>query len=166
MKTHNHQIRAEDASRSIKDLVFNQWRNTASSSSSSSSCESRTDTTKLLNLIDFYLPYFPLERIHIVTLFERLLQARAQHAKGPLGLSWDPRLPGFLADKVDYEGGLPIEGAKEVRAVMTRYVSSALRAWEREHLHGEDVHGTLHLSPPRSPLHTELQVKLLVGKKQ
>lgn len=93
-----------------------------------------------------------------MTLFERLLQARAARAEG--GLSWDPRLPGFLADRVDYEGGLPIEGAKEVRAVMTRYVSSALRAWGRAH-EGQEVQGTLWLGPPGGPLHTELQVKLI-----
>lgn len=31
--------------------------------------------------------------------------------------------------QVDFEGGHPIEGAKEVSTVMTRYVSRALRLW-------------------------------------
>lgn len=143
------QITAEDASRAIKDLIFSQWL--------AAGCESRTDTTKLLNLVDFYLPYFPLERAHIQALFERLLEARAA-SEGPL--SWDPRLPAFLAGRVDYEGGYPIEGAKEVRAVMTRYVSTALRAWARDH---ELVEGTrVHLAPPRGPLDTELRVTVVV----
>ena len=128
--------------------MFSRW--------TEAGCESRTDTAKLLNLVDFYLPYFPLERGHIEALFERLLVARAA-AEGPL--SWDRRLPAFLAGRVDYEGGYPIEGAKEVRAVMTRYVSTALRAWTRDH--GAPEGRRLHLAPPRTPLHTELRVTLV-----
>lgn len=127
--------------------MFSQWVAT--------DCETRTDTVKLLNLVDFYLPYFPLERRHLEALCERLLQARAA-IEGPL--SWDRRLPAFLAGRVDYEGGYSIEGAKEVRAVMTRYVSTALRAWARDH--GPREGRRLHLAPPGSPLHTELRVTL------
>jgi hypothetical protein len=33
--------------------------------------------------------------------------------------------------QVDYEGGFPIEGAKEVSTVMTRHVSRQLRSWSQ-----------------------------------
>ena len=37
--------------------------------------------------------------------------------------------PGGLNAQVDFDGDFPIEGAKEVATIMTRYVSRALRHW-------------------------------------
>ncbi len=51
---HRGKVRAEDAQRVLKDLVFDLWR--------SDECEERSDTLKLLALVDFYLPFLPLER--------------------------------------------------------------------------------------------------------
>ena len=34
-----------------------------------------------------------------------------------------------MSSQVDFEGAYPIEGAKEVGTLMTRYVSRALRPW-------------------------------------
>ncbi len=38
----------------------------------------------------------------------------------------------LLGVQVDFEGPYPIEGAKEVGTLMTRYVSRALRAWSSQ----------------------------------
>ena len=81
------QVSAEDAQRVLKDLMFSAWRgreegNAASSGADSSggegsglrapaggraeACrEARADTLKMLALVDFYLPFLPLERRHI-----------------------------------------------------------------------------------------------------
>jgi hypothetical protein len=33
--------------------------------------------------------------------------------------------------QVDFDGAHPLEGAKEVKSLMTRYVTRALRAWSK-----------------------------------
>ena len=54
----------------LKDLIYDIWTETA--------CESPTDTLKLMSLVDFYLPFLPLEREHIRALFDMRLQAGFQ----------------------------------------------------------------------------------------
>ena len=46
------QMKPEASSKLLKDLVLKHW--------ASGHCEDYMDTRKLLNLITFYLPYFPL----------------------------------------------------------------------------------------------------------
>ena len=48
------QITPERAERALRDLVFSSWRR--------SPCEEYPDTLKMISLIDFFLPYFPLQR--------------------------------------------------------------------------------------------------------
>lgn len=123
-------IAPEHAQRHLKDLVFSRWQGQG--------CEQRTDTLKMVGLVDFFLPFFPLERQHVEQLFELRLQEKAATVAKDVcggsggdacrvGLTWDASVVKFLTDKVDFEGLYPIEGGKEVGTVMTRYVSRPVR---------------------------------------
>ena len=48
------QVDAEQATKVLKDLVFSLW--------AQGQCEDYTDTRKMLGLISFFLPYFPLRQ--------------------------------------------------------------------------------------------------------
>ena len=84
----------EAAQRALKDLVFQRWLDEA--------CEQRADTLKSIGLVDFFLPFLPLERSHLVALFE----ARLHERRGVLrraqrtDLAWEPDVVHFLADRV------------------------------------------------------------------
>ena len=89
------QISAEEAQKVLKDLVFSMW--------TSDECEERTDTLKMLALVDFFLPFLPLERPHIVQLFDMRLQDRRRALtaeKLAADLTWTPEVVQFLADRV------------------------------------------------------------------
>ena len=47
------------ASKVLKDLVFSLW--------TQGDCEDYTDTRKMLGLISFFLPYFPLRYMRLCT---------------------------------------------------------------------------------------------------
>ena len=68
MKSCCLQISAEECQKLLKDTLFSTW--------SESACESTVDTVKLMSLVDFYLPFFPLERKHISQLFQMKLEER------------------------------------------------------------------------------------------
>ncbi len=55
-----------------------------------------------VGLIDFFLPFFPLERRHVRQLFEARLAARAAELLRDAGadLTWAPDVIDFLTDKV------------------------------------------------------------------
>jgi hypothetical protein len=61
---------AEEAERRLRDAVFARWRRDG--------CEAYEDTLKLVSLVDFFLPYFPLERRHVDELIGRALKERAR----------------------------------------------------------------------------------------
>lgn len=88
----------EAAQRALKDLVFQRWLDEA--------CEQRADTLKSIGLVDFFLPFLPLERRHLVALFEaRLRERRAALRRAQrTDLAWEPDVVHFLADRV---GPLP-----------------------------------------------------------
>lgn len=95
------QISAEESQRLLKDLLFSLW--------TKSSCESTVDVLKLLSLIDFYLPFFPLEREHIRQLFRMKLKERQTEilkASNHL-LEWDEAVIDFLTSKVIHSGTIP-----------------------------------------------------------
>jgi hypothetical protein len=78
----------------VRELVFSHWQG--------SGCESYEDTLKFTSLIEFYLPYFPLEAPHLAELVRRGLAARGaelEKAKG-LALVWGEDVIKFLVDKV------------------------------------------------------------------
>lgn len=88
------QVSAEAAGQTLKNLVFDTWRD--------GGCEGFADTAKSVGLVDFYLPFFPLERQHIQQLFDLKLGERvaAAHAEGLPEVSWHPSVVDFLTDKV------------------------------------------------------------------
>lgn len=116
-------ISAEEAQRVLKDLIFQTW--------AAGDCESHADTLKMVGMIDFFLPYLPLEAGHMRRLFHMRLrdEARALRGRHRCRLTWGPAELDFLVSKVDFEGSYTIEGAKEVSTVMTRHVSRLLRPW-------------------------------------
>ena len=78
----------------LKDLVFSGW--------AADGCEERADTLKMVSLVDFFLPFLPLERRHIEILFQMRLQetaAQLQRAQS-VRLEWAPEIISFLTDKV------------------------------------------------------------------
>jgi hypothetical protein len=88
------QITPEEAQRVLKDLVFSGW--------AADGCEARADTLKMVSLVDFFLPFLPLERRHIETLFQmRLNETAAQLRRAQsVTLVWTPDIIKFLTDKV------------------------------------------------------------------
>ena len=87
------QITPEDAQRVLKDLVFSTW--------AADGCEARADTLKMVSLVDFFLPFLPLERRHIEALFHmRLEETAAQLRRSQsVQLTWTPDIITFLTDK-------------------------------------------------------------------
>lgn len=89
------QISAEEAQKVLKDLVFSMW--------AAVDCEDRTDTLKMLALVDFFLPFLPLERPHIEQLFNMRLRDRRRTLlaeKQAANLTWTPDVVQFLTDRV------------------------------------------------------------------
>lgn len=82
----------------MRDLVFAHWQ--------SAGCEAFEDTLKMTSLVDFYVPYFPLERPHVAELARRQLAARGAElrARKGLDLEWDEAVVKFLVGKVSWAG--------------------------------------------------------------
>lgn len=101
--------------------MFTAWR--------TEGCEAYEDTLKMTSLVDFFLPYLPLEAPHLRQLLVRGLQRRgaALAADKRLTLAWDDRALEFLLSKVEFDGRYPLEGAKQVESVLTRYTARILR---------------------------------------
>ena len=78
----------------LKDLMFTIW--------AEGSCESATDTVKLLSLVDFYLPFLPLERDHLRQLTRMRLRERQAEVLKATGdtLTWSEEVIEFLTAKV------------------------------------------------------------------
>ncbi|KAL6766902.1 hypothetical protein ACKKBG_A37835 [Auxenochlorella protothecoides x Auxenochlorella symbiontica] len=117
------EVTAEQAQRVLKDLIFERWERQA--------CEDRTDTLKMVGLVDIFLPFFPLEASHLRALFEARLERRSQAlAQAGVGrLMWDAAVLDFLISHVEFDGAYPLEGAKEVAVVLTKTVSRPVRRW-------------------------------------
>jgi hypothetical protein len=88
------QVTAEAAQRMLKDLIYEIW--------TAEACESPTDTLKLMSLVDFYLPFLPLERDHIRSLFiMRLRERQAEvHKATKDTLTWCDEVLDLLVSKV------------------------------------------------------------------
>lgn len=118
-------IKPEQVQHMLKDIVFEQWY--------SEGCEDRIDTLKMVGHVDHFLPFFPLEKEHIKSIFELRLRKRSDELREQkLGaLHWDESITDFLAGKVQYENGFAIDGGKEVGTLMTAYVTYPVRKWTR-----------------------------------
>lgn len=154
---HLVQVTAEEAERRLRDLVFTRWQG--------SQCEDYEDTLKMTSLIDFYLPYFPLERPHVAELTHRVLLQRGKEllAHKRVRLKWDDAVVQFLVGRVEFAGPYPMDGAKGVDAVVTRYVARLLRrvqpqrvanmtlALSAQALDDTELHADLQLTQPELP---------------
>lgn len=120
----------QEAQRALKDMVFQVWQQQG--------CEDFSDSQKLLRSIDFFLPFYPLEKIHIEKLFRKKLDglrySAAEEFKGigNVTLVYTPDIIEYLVNKVEFDGKYPIEGGKEVQTVTTGYLSRPYRLWVRE----------------------------------
>lgn len=118
-------ISSVKAQQLLKDLVYLRWL--------SEKCEETADTLKMVSLVDFFLPFFPLERVHIEELFQKRIQYKINSMKSQrvipkdCRIEWNKEVIDFLTNKVEFNGLYPIEGGKEVATMMSRYVSRPLR---------------------------------------
>mmetsp|Transcript_31063 Transcript_31063/g.68966 ORF Transcript_31063/g.68966 Transcript_31063/m.68966 type:complete len:225 (+) Transcript_31063:187-861(+) len=114
-------ITPEAAERLLRNLVLDSWLR--------SGCEAYEDALKFTSLVDFFLPYFPLQRRQVEALMEMQVSdwaAELWHQKHT-AMQWDSRVITFLVDKVDFDGEYPLEGAKQVASVATRYIARLVR---------------------------------------
>jgi hypothetical protein len=122
-------IDMRDAQKALKDMVFVMWQEQG--------CEEFSDSQKLIRSIDHFLPFYPLEREHIVELFHKKLKGYGDAGRSEFGGSVDlmcddqcvKEVIPFLLDKVEFDDGYPIEGGKEVNTVSTGYLSRPFREW-------------------------------------
>eukprot|EP00798_Chlamydomonas_sp_ICE-L_P008143 gene8143-1391_t len=91
-------VSPEHVDRVLRDLVFGALQ--------ASGCESYEDSLRFTSLVDFFLPYLPLQRPQVLTLMERAMQnwaASLWHDKFTV-LEWEPEIIAFLVDKADFDG--------------------------------------------------------------
>lgn len=132
-------IDMDGVQRALKDMVFTMWQK--------QKCEGFSDSQKLLRNMDFFLPFYPLERKHIEKLFAMRLGSFAETAlsHGAV-LTYNTSLVDFLANRVEFDGRYPIEGGKEVNTVTTGYLSRPFRLFlqsledSKEKNHAGDTH--------------------------
>jgi hypothetical protein len=116
------QVSAEAAEKALRNAVFSAWRH--------SGCdEAYSDTLKIISLIDFFLPFFPLERDSVRELMRREVKGWAAvlwHEKHT-AMRWGQEVVEFLVSRVDFDGDFPLEGGKQARNVATRYLARLVR---------------------------------------
>lgn len=119
-------ISIDQAQKELKDMVFKWW--------TMQKCEDFSDTQKLMRSIDFFLPFYPLERSHITQLFKMKLDALSKQSEqaGYGKIHYGDQVLSFLAGKVEFDGQYPIEGGKETNTVTVRYLQRPLRRWMEE----------------------------------
>ena len=94
------QLDPEKVQRVLKGIVSQKWDATG--------CHDHASLWKMVSMVDFFLPFLPLEQSHLRRLFDIRLHALAaellqmQHAQ----LTWAPDVITFLCDKVG-QSGLP-----------------------------------------------------------
>ena len=118
-KTH---VSAEAAEKVLRNAVFSSWRHSGCN-------EEYSDTLKIISLVDFFLPFFPLERDSVTELMRRELKGWAAvlwHEKHTV-MRWDEGVVKFLVSKVDFDGDFPLEGGKQARNVATRHLARIVR---------------------------------------
>ncbi|KAL3137739.1 hypothetical protein ABBQ38_005003 [Trebouxia sp. C0009 RCD-2024] len=142
-------VTAEEAHNGLRNLVYDIW--------SQGNCESHVDIIRMLGAIDFFLPFFPLEASNIQELFTKRLaeQSAVLVRADAANLTWSVEVMDFLISKVDFgdckaheAGCYPVEGARPVSTIMTRYVTRALKQWrtrqEQERLLHKQQHKAAH----------------------
>ena len=108
--------------RSLRDLVFQRWLE--------GECEERSDTHKAVGAVDMFVPFFPLTRSAVARVIESHMRERAsmRTSNGEMRtMTWQPDVVDFLVGEVEFEREYAIEGGKEAPAVLSRWVTRALR---------------------------------------
>lgn len=89
------QLTMKDAEELLRNVVFEEWRKT--------DCEGFADTNKLMQLIDVFLPYLPLEQQHMPQLVElSLKQQRTRLERRNNYLEWKPGVVTAIANQVGW----------------------------------------------------------------
>lgn len=87
------QLTMKDAEELLRNVVFEEWRKT--------DCEGFADTNKLMQLIDVFLPYLPLEQQHMPPLVELSLKQQRQRLERRNNyLEWKPEVVTAIANQV------------------------------------------------------------------
>ena len=88
------QMNAEAVQRQLKETVAAKW--------DAGGCHDSASLWKMVGLVDFFLPFLPLERPHLARLFHIRLNAAAADLlhSHQADLTWDPAVIAFLCDKV------------------------------------------------------------------
>jgi len=87
-----------DAQRRLRDRVYAGWEAQA--------CEDAQETHRSVSLVDFYVPFLPLEREHVRAVFAGQLEARSLRGRRDgtwSALAWDDDVLDWMAANVEYE---------------------------------------------------------------
>lgn len=110
----------------LKDMMCEHW--------SKSKCGGPLDGVKLTNVIDAYVPYFPLEHIHIQELYEMKLKEIAYQVFPQHEVIWSQDILDYLMNSIQFEGAFAIDGAKDAEGPIRR-VFHAVKAIKKEEQH-------------------------------
>lgn len=151
-----------DAQRRLRDRVYAGWEAQA--------CEDAGETHRSVSLVDFFVPFLPLERQHVRAVFAGQLGLRSMRGRMEgtwSALAWDDKVLDYLAANVEYEAlakkvhaaeddadqgpSVPVaaraeiefslDGAREVRPVLTMLLGPALRRAGVVHASAQLAHG-------------------------
>ena len=88
------QLNPESVQRKLKGIVSKKWEATG--------CHDFASLWKMVGMVDFFLPFLPLERSHVQRLLEIRLDAFAADLlqNQLVELTWAPDIITFLCDRV------------------------------------------------------------------
>ena len=107
------QINAEEVQRLLKDIVWKRW--------DEGGCHDHASLWKMVGLVDFFLPFLPLEQVHLERLFQIRLGAIAASLlhSHRVNLTWAPELIPFLYKKVKMQLSLPFPLSRLSQLLLT-----------------------------------------------
>mmetsp|Transcript_30359 Transcript_30359/g.72234 ORF Transcript_30359/g.72234 Transcript_30359/m.72234 type:complete len:181 (-) Transcript_30359:461-1003(-) len=97
------------------------------------SCFTHVEGNRFVNVIDLFLPFFPLRREHIgqAAGIEIAKRARTFVREGKLQkLEWEPSVESHIAAKIFYDEEFAVEGASGLRMTVSKEITKALRQWD------------------------------------
>lgn len=106
----------------LKEDMADLWMNV--------DCEASVDAVKFLNLIDIFIPFFPLERSHIRELIQKSLDLSKEFAPKGGSVTWTPSFVEYFVDQVEYDGVFSVDGAVDA-ALGIRKAYELLRTAEK-----------------------------------
>ena len=110
------------AHHTLKEHMYGIW--------TQAGCETPVDAVRFGNIIDCFLPFFPLERSHIRELIEMSLEsARQLISKG--SLQWDADFIEYYVNQVHFDGAYAVDGAIDA-GLAYKKVYDLLRLHEKD----------------------------------